>query len=59
MIRNFVDILKGFVDKEAEILKKQKIKHPGMIGQMFEGLTSNFVKKLSVDVFEKLDVRTN
>lgn len=45
MIKNIAEFIEALKEKEAESLTKVKIRHPGMIGDMFEGLTQELLKK--------------
>jgi len=46
MIRNLSDFFKKLIDQESAMLAKQEIKHPGIIGQMYEGLTKELLNKI-------------
>lgn len=46
MIKTAADILNGIRLKEAELLGSQDIKHPGIIGQMYEGLTKDILERI-------------
>ena len=52
-----VDILESIMVKEKEVLNNYDIKHPGVIGSMYEGLTKELVEFLSTDIFEKLGLK--
>lgn len=55
MINSIADFLLGLKDKEQELLKKYDIvKHPGIIGDMYEGLTKDILSK---SIFKGLDIR--
>jgi hypothetical protein len=55
MINSVADFLLGLKDKEQELLKKYDIvKHPGIIGDMYEGLTKDILSK---SIFKGLDIR--
>lgn len=46
MINSISDFLLELKDKEQELLKKYDIlKHPGIIGDMYEGLTKSILDK--------------
>ena len=45
MITNFADLLKEFTKKEIDFLDSQNIKHTPTIGNMYEGLAHELVKK--------------
>jgi hypothetical protein len=54
MITTISDLLLGLKNKEQELLKKYDIvKHPGIIGDMYEGLTKEILQR---SVFEGLDL---
>lgn len=57
MIKTFKDILEKLYVKEREILDNQKITHPGVIGEMYEGLTAHLLSFSTVSVFSHLDLR--
>jgi len=55
MIKSVADLLKGFLEKETQLLESYKIvKHPGIIGDMYEGLTKEILDK---SIFDGLDLR--
>lgn len=55
MINTVSDFLLNLKNKEQELLKKYDIvKHPGIIGDMYEGLTNSLLDK---SVFEGLDLK--
>ncbi|WP_417266108.1 DUF6602 domain-containing protein [Brumimicrobium sp.] len=55
MIKSVADLLKGFLEKETQLLKSYDIvKHPGIIGDMYEGLTKEILHK---SIFDGLDLR--
>ena len=55
MIKSVADLLKGFLEKETELLKSYDIvKHSGIIGDMYEGLTKDILDK---SIFDGLDLR--
>jgi len=55
MINTVSDLLLELKNKEVELLEKfDIIKHPGIIGSMYEGLTLNL---LNQSLFENLDLR--
>lgn len=54
MIETIADLLTCFKDKELELIKKYKIKHPPTIGSMYEGLTHEL---LSRSLFKGLDLK--
>jgi len=45
MIKTVADFLNHLREKENEALKKQDIKHPPTIGDMYEGLTKQILIK--------------
>lgn len=45
MIKSVADILKAFMDEEAEKLGEYDLKHCPTIGDMYEGLSTDIVKK--------------
>lgn len=55
MIDTISDLLLKLKDKEQELLKKYNIvKHPGIIGDMYEGLTKDILSK---SIFNGLDIQ--
>ncbi|WP_412473623.1 DUF6602 domain-containing protein [Halobacteriovorax sp. YZS-1-1] len=59
MIKSFIEIIENIADREKEILNESDETHPGIIGQMYEGLTAELVKKLSVDIFSDLGLKVS
>ena len=54
MINTISDLLEAFLEKENDLLKKYDIvKHPGIIGDMYEGLTKEILNK---SIFKNLDL---
>lgn len=54
MINTIADLLEAFLEKETDLLKEYDIiKHPGIIGDMYEGLTKEVLNK---SIFENLDL---
>jgi len=54
MINTISDLLLAFKNKEQKLLKKYDIvKHPGLIGNMYEGLTKKILEKC---IFQGLDL---
>ncbi len=45
MITSYADLLKRFIEVELEILDKYQISHAPTIGDMYEGLTHNFLNR--------------
>ena len=45
MLNTVSDLLQKLLEKEKEILKSQQITHPGIIGDMYEGLAKNILDK--------------
>lgn len=43
MIRTAADLIEALMRREAEVLAAQEISHPGMIGEMYEGLAKHLV----------------
>jgi hypothetical protein len=55
MINSIADLLLGLKNKEQELLKKYDIvRHPGIIGDMYEGLTKDILSK---SIFKGIDLR--
>ncbi len=44
MIRNVADLLQALMRQESEMLSRQQITHPGVIGEMYEGLTKSLLE---------------
>ncbi|MBR4791760.1 MAG: hypothetical protein IK024_12785 [Treponema sp.] len=45
MLNTVSDLLEALLEKEKEVLSKQKISHPGIIGDMYEGLTKEILNR--------------
>jgi hypothetical protein len=45
MVRDIAQFLKKLILKESSMLVKENVKHPGIIGQMYEGLTKDVLKR--------------
>nr|MBL1146054.1 hypothetical protein [Bacteroidota bacterium]NOG58847.1 hypothetical protein [Bacteroidota bacterium] len=57
MIETVSDLLQKFKEKEVQLLKEYEIvKHPGLIGDMYEGLTKDILKK---SLFKGLDLKVS
>ncbi|CAO5682130.1 MAG: hypothetical protein HEEMFOPI_01599 [Holosporales bacterium] len=56
-IKSFIDIIEALYESEKNLLNNQNEKHPGIIGEMYEGLTADIVSRLSVKIFEQLELK--
>jgi hypothetical protein len=57
MINNVADLLSGIKEKEIELIKKYEIiNHPVLIGDMYEGLTKEILKKA---IFKGLNLKVS
>lgn len=56
MIRTIADLLEALRSRESAILDAEDISHPGAIGSMYEGLTSELLKYALPPALEELDV---
>jgi hypothetical protein len=54
MIETLADFLQELLEKEQQVLSKQKIKHRPTIGRMYEGLTSSILEKA---IFKNLNLK--
>lgn len=45
MLNTVSDLLQKLLEKEKDVLKTQQITHPGIIGDMYEGLAKNILDK--------------
>ena len=57
MIKSIAEFITKMKEKESEMLSNQKIDHPGMIGDMFEGLTHRLLA-LSMPINLNLNIRS-
>lgn len=45
MVRDIAQFLRELISQESRMLAKEDVKHPGIIGQMYEGLTKDVLAR--------------
>lgn len=58
MIQNILQIIEKLVEREKKIIEGfPEVKHPGTIGDMYEGLTQKIIKAIAAQDIATLDIR--